>query len=119
RQRLKGLTQEAAILSTCNRTEIYCKTEAPQEAVPALARWMEAQHGIGDSGLSEHLYTLPDQQAVRHAFRVACGLDSMVLGEPQILGQMKEAARIAHSNQALGSHLHQLFQRSFSVAKEV
>jgi glutamyl-tRNA reductase len=119
RQRMKGLTQEAAILSTCNRTEIYCKTDAPADAAPALAQWMGAQHGLGEAGLGEHLYTLPDQQAVRHAFRVACGLDSMVLGEPQILGQMKEAARIAHSNQALGSHLHQLFQRSFSVAKEV
>ena len=119
RLRMKGLTPEAAILSTCNRTEIYCKTELPQEAGPALAQWMEEQHGLGESGIGEHLYTLPDQQAVRHAFRVASGLDSMVLGEPQILGQMKEAARIAHSSQTLGSHLHQLFQRSFAVAKEV
>jgi glutamyl-tRNA reductase len=118
RRRMKGLTPEAAILSTCNRTEIYCKTEMPQEAGPALAQWMGEWQGAGD-GIGEHLYTLPDQQAVRHAFRVACGLDSMVLGEPQILGQMKEAARIAHSSQTLGSHLHHLFQRSFSVAKEV
>lgn len=119
RRYMKGLAPEAAILSTCNRTEIYCKTEAPHEAGPALAQWMGEQHGVGQAGLNEHLYALPDQQAVRHAFRVACGLDSMVLGEPQILGQMKEAARIAHSSQTLGSHLHQLFQRSFSVAKEV
>lgn len=119
RRYMKGLAPEAAILSTCNRTEIYCKTEAPHEAGPALAQWMGEQRGVGQAGLNEHLYALPDQQAVRHAFRVACGLDSMVLGEPQILGQMKEAARIAHSSQTLGSHLHQLFQRSFSVAKEV
>jgi glutamyl-tRNA reductase len=115
RLRMKGLAPEAAILSTCNRTEIYCKTDAPQEAGQALVQWMGEQHGVG----SEHLYTLPDHQAVRHAFRVACGLDSMVLGEPQILGQMKQAARIAQHSQTLGSHLHQLFQRSFSVAKEV
>jgi len=117
--RMKTLAPEAAILSTCNRTEIYCKTDAPQEAGPALVEWMGEQHGVGQESLGEHLYTLPDQQAVRHAFRVACGLDSMVLGEPQILGQMKEAARIAQHNQSLGSHLHQLFQRSFAVAKDV
>src|SRR5690606_20607680 len=66
-----------------------------------------------------HLYSLPDGQAVRHAFRVAAGLDSMVLGEPQILGQMKDAARMAQQAGALGAHLHQLFQRSFAVAKEI
>jgi glutamyl-tRNA reductase len=119
RRHMKGLAPEAAILSTCNRTEIYCKTDAPQEAGEALVQWMGEQHGVGDEDFGNHLYTLPDQQAVRHAFRVACGLDSMVLGEPQILGQMKEAARIAQHSQTLGSHLHQLFQRSFSVAKEV
>ena len=119
RLRLKGLAPEAAILSTCNRTEIYCKTEAPQEAGQALAQWMSEQQGVGGESISDHLYALPGRQAVRHAFRVASGLDSMVLGEPQILGQMKEAARIAQSSQTLGSHLHQLFQRSFSVAKEV
>ena len=119
RQRMKGLAPEAAILSTCNRTEIYCKTDAPGEAGRALVQWMGEHHGVGNDSLGEHLYTLPDQEAVRHAFRVACGLDSMVLGEPQILGQMKQAARIAHDSQTLGSHLHHLFQRSFSVAKEV
>ena len=119
RLRMKGLAPEAAILSTCHRTEIYCKTDEPQEAGQALMQWMGEQHGVGDDSLGQHLYTLPDGQAVRHAFRVACGLDSMVLGEPQILGQMKEAARIAQHSQTLGSHLHQLFQRSFSVAKEV
>jgi glutamyl-tRNA reductase len=119
RLRMKGLAPEAAILSTCNRTEIYCTTDAPDEAGEALAHWFGEQHGVGGIGLEEHLYALPDRQAVRHAFRVASGLDSMVLGEPQILGQMKQAARIAQGRQALGSHLHQLFQRSFAVAKEV
>ncbi|MBA3479908.1 MAG: glutamyl-tRNA reductase [Lautropia sp.] len=119
RLHMKGLAPEAAILSTCNRTEIYCKTDAPEEAGPALVQWLGGTHGLDRDNIGEHLYSLPDQQAVRHAFRVASGLDSMVLGEPQILGQMKEAARIAHHNQTLGSHLHQLFQRSFSVAKEV
>ncbi len=119
RARLKSLAPEAAILSTCNRTEIYCKTESPAEAGAALTEWIGERQGLGRDRLGDHLYALPDRQAVRHAFRVACGLDSMVLGEPQILGQMKEAVRIAQDSQTLGSHLHQLFQRSFSVAKEV
>ena len=117
---LKSLAPEAAILSTCNRTEIYCKTDAPDEAGQALTEWIGRHRGVdGEGNLAEHLYLLPNQGAVRHAFRVASGLDSMVLGEPQILGQMKTAARVAQDSNMLGSHLHQLFQRSFSVAKEV
>lgn len=120
RGHLKSLAPEAAILSTCNRTEIYCKTDAPDEAGQALTEWIGRHRGVGGEGnLAEHLYLLPNQGAVRHAFRVASGLDSMVLGEPQILGQMKTAARVAQDSNMLGSHLHQLFQRSFSVAKEV
>lgn len=120
RGHLKSLAPEAAILSTCNRTEIYCKTDAPDEAGPALTEWIGRHRGVdGEGNLAEHLYLLPNQGAVRHAFRVASGLDSMVLGEPQILGQMKTAARVAQDSNMLGSHLHQLFQRSFSVAKEV
>ena len=120
RGHLKSLAPEAAILSTCNRTEIYCKTDAPDEAGPALTEWIGRHKGVdGEGNLAEHLYLLPNQGAVRHAFRVASGLDSMVLGEPQILGQMKTAARVAQDSNMLGSHLHQLFQRSFSVAKEV
>ncbi|MDO5057974.1 MAG: glutamyl-tRNA reductase [Lautropia sp.] len=118
RAHLKSLAPEAAILSTCNRTEIYCQTDAPDEAGPALTEWIGRHKGL-DGNLAEHLYLLPNQGAVRHAFRVASGLDSMVLGEPQILGQMKTAARLAQDSNMLGSHLHQLFQRSFSVAKEV
>lgn len=120
RDHLKSLAPEAAILSTCNRTEIYCKTDAPDEAGQALTEWIGRHRGVdGEGNLAEHLYLLPNQGAVRHAFRVASGLDSMVLGEPQILGQMKTAARVAQDSNMLGSHLHQLFQRSFSVAKEV
>ena len=120
RGHLKSLAPEAAILSTCNRTEIYCKTDAPDEAGQALTEWIGRHRGVdGEGNLAEHLYLLPNQGAVRHAFRVASGLDSMVRGEPQILGQMKTAARVAQDSNMLGSHLHQLFQRSFSVAKEV
>jgi len=111
----RGLAQEAAILSTCNRTELYVSGETPG----ALAQWLAQYHHLGANELQPYLYTLPSEQAVRHAFRVASGLDSMVLGEPQILGQMKEAARAAESAGTLGSVLHRLFQRSFAVAKEV
>jgi glutamyl-tRNA reductase len=109
------LAREAAILSTCNRTELYVAGEEPA----AIAQWLERYHELEPDGLRPYLYTLPREQAVRHAFRVASGLDSMVLGEPQILGQMKEAARTAESAGTLGTVLHKLFQRSFAVAKEV
>jgi glutamyl-tRNA reductase len=118
-QRMQGIAPEAAILSTCNRTEIYCATPAPDEIGAALSEWLATRHGMGGSALDDHLYALPGNAAVRHAFRVASGLDSMVIGEPQILGQMKEAARLAQDAGAMGTHLHQLFQRSFAVAKEV
>jgi glutamyl-tRNA reductase len=111
----RGLAQEAAILSTCNRTELYIAGETPS----ALAQWFAHYHHVAPDELQPYLYTLPSEQAVRHAFRVASGLDSMVLGEPQILGQMKQAARAAESAGTLGSVLHRLFQRSFAVAKEV
>ena len=109
------LAQEAAILSTCNRTELYVAGEEPA----AVAQWLARYHSFEPDGLRPYLYTLPSEQAVRHAFRVASGLDSMVLGEPQILGQMKEAVRTAESAGTLGTVLHKLFQRSFAVAKEV
>ena len=111
----RGLAHEAAILSTCNRTELYVAGEEPE----AIAQWFARYHRFEPDGLSPYLYTLPREQAVRHVFRVASGLDSMVLGEPQILGQLKEAARAAESAGTLGTLLHKLFQRSFAVAKEV
>lgn len=107
--------EEAAILSTCNRTELYCASGDPREALA----WLASHHSLPESDLKPHLYTLPREAAVRHAFRVAAGLDSMVLGEPQILGQMKDAARAAEDAGTLGTVLHKLFQRSFAVAKEV
>ncbi len=119
RERLAPVAPESAILSTCNRTEIYCATRAPHDAQVEIAGWLDGRNELEEAGLHSHLYALPNGDAVRHAFRVAAGLDSMVLGEPQILGQMKQAARVAHEAGALGSHLHQLFQRSFAVAKEV
>lgn len=108
---------EAAILSTCNRTEIYCASEQ-LELAPTLD-WLARSGGVTPEELRAHTYTLEGNQAARHAFRVASGLDSMVLGEPQILGQMKDAVRVAEEAGALGTTLNQLFQRSFAVAKEV
>ncbi len=107
--------REAAILSTCNRTELYCTAEAPE----AAAQWLAEYHRLQPQKISPYLYTLPSRDAVRHMFRVASGLDSMVLGEPQILGQMKQAARVAENAGTLGTLLHKLFQKTFAVAKEV
>ena len=107
--------REAAILSTCNRTEIYCAAGEPGAALD----WLADYHALAAADLRPYVYTLPQADAVRHAFRVAAGLDSMVLGEPQILGQMKDAVRTAEAAGTLGTLLSKLFQRSFAVAKEV
>ena len=107
--------KEAAILSTCNRTEVYVHGTEPQPVV----RWLEDFHRVPKDSLSPYIYTLPREKAVTHAFRVASGLDSMVLGEPQILGQMKQAVRHAESAGSLGLVLNRLFQRTFAVAKDV
>ncbi|QBH19177.1 glutamyl-tRNA reductase [Alcaligenes faecalis] len=109
--------REAAILSTCNRTEIYCAAEP--HVAERLPEWMADFNSLRSAELTPHLYRYNQNEAVRHAFRVASGLDSMVLGEPQILGQMKDAVRAANEAGSLGTLLHQLFQRTFSVAKEV
>lgn len=116
RERLQHLP-EAALLSTCNRTEIYGAADA-LDLEPAL-HWLAHSAGVPVQALRNHAYSLTNEQAARHAFRVASGLDSMVLGEPQILGQLKEAVRAAQDAGTLGTTLHQLFQRSFAVAKEV
>jgi glutamyl-tRNA reductase len=108
---------EATLLSTCNRTEIYCAGERAE--IDSTLQWLASSGGVGSEALREHTYALHDADAARHAFRVASGLDSMVLGEPQILGQMKDAVRAADEAGAMGTTLHQLFQRSFAVAKEV
>ena len=120
---LSGLRQshtrhpEAAILSTCNRTEVYCASDSPQ--IDHTLGWLARAGDVSADALRHHTYVLENGQVARHAFRVASGLDSMVLGEPQILGQMKDAVRAAESAGALGSTLNQLFQRSFAVAKQV
>ncbi len=107
--------REAAIISTCNRTDIYCSTSEPTRAVDWLARF----HRLDTTRIEPFIYSLPEASAVDHAFRVASGLDSMVLGEPQILGQMKDAVRSAEKAGTMGSVLHKLFQSTFSVAKDV
>lgn len=109
------LANEAAIISTCNRTEVYCATAEPPRAVD----WLAGFHHLKPHEIEPYLYRLPQEQAVKHAFRVASGLDSMVLGEPQILGQFKNAVRTAQAAGTLGWLLNKLFQRTFSVAKSV
>ncbi len=111
----REVAREAAILSTCNRTEIYCSAAEPEGVV----EWMSRFHRLEPREVKPYLYLLPGDQAVKHAFRVASGLDSMVLGETQILGQMKQAADKAQAAGTLGLMLNKLFQRTFSVAKEV
>ena len=107
--------QEAAIVSTCNRTELYCNTHEPKAAID----WLAEYHRLSAHSLQPYMYALPTESAVKHAFRVASGLDSMVVGEPQILGQFKEAVKVAEHAGTLGVLLHKLFQRTFSVAKQV
>lgn len=125
---LKDLTaqeavNEAVILSTCNRTELYCQLncsdEDAQSATEALIYWLKAHHNLLDTDISEYLYLHPGKDAIRHILRVASGLDSLVLGEPQILGQLKTAFAVARENNTIGQFLHKLFQHTFSCAKQV
>jgi len=122
RERLAFAQPEVTLLSTCNRTELYIApaggVAASQAVQPALA-WLAERGATRQEVLGAHAVVVEGEQAARHAFRVSAGLDSMVLGEPQILGQMKLAVREAGEAGTLGSTLHQLFQRSFAVAKEV
>ena len=112
-----GTAAEAAILSTCNRTELYCSL--PGGDGDEAIRWFWENYRPAAIDVRPYLYRHRGADAVRHAFRVACGLDSMVLGEPQILGQMKEAFATAHGAGATGKFLNRLFQHTFSVAKRV
>ena len=120
---LSGLRQkfeshkEVTILSTCNRTEIYCAGD--QTHLPQTLAWLAETGKTPINELASHTYRLEGDASARHAFRVASGLDSMVLGETQILGQLKDAVKLATDTGALGTTLNQLFQRSFAVAKEV
>ena len=115
----REFAREAAILSTCNRTELYLSGELKSEESQAVARWLAQYHRLEPGELGQYLYTLPRERAVRHAFRVASGLDSMGIAAPQTRGQTPAAARAPESAGTLGTVLHRLFQRSFAVAKEV
>ena len=112
---------EVAILSTCNRTEIYCTVKPCDTSKNdrALIEWFSQFHGFTPDDLNKHLYVHQHEDTIRHALRVACGLDSMVLGEPQILGQMKQAYTQAVKEGTVGTLLGKLFQHAFSVAKQV
>jgi glutamyl-tRNA reductase len=108
---------EAAILSTCNRTEFYYQAENADQS--ALVDWIATTKSINPSEFAPYLYSYQDSHSIRHMFRVACGLDSMILGEPQILGQMKTAYHAANQAGTLGRNLSKLFQHTFSAAKKV
>jgi glutamyl-tRNA reductase len=112
---------EVAIVSTCNRTELYVGSEAgdARDIAGDALDWLAEAGGMAANDLEPHFYLHEDAGAARHTFRLASGLSSMVIGETQILGQMKQAVREADSAGTLGTTLHQLFQRSFAVAKEV
>ncbi len=113
---LQGVN-EAVIVSTCNRTELYC--EVSDHYQDSVATWLSDFHHLENGELAPYLYQYRDQDAAKHLFRVASGLDSLVLGEPQILGQLKTAYEKATSNQAVKTVLGRLFQHGFTVAKKV
>lgn len=119
---LQELTQqtpinEAAILSTCNRTELYCGLD--DDNLQALIDWFSHYHHLSAEAVKPYIYTHTDVEAVQHILRVASGLDSLVLGEPQILGQIKDAYSLANEAGTLGQQLNRLFQHTFAVAKQV
>lgn len=118
--RARAEVREAAIISTCNRTELYCQYANPSRRNLRLGLdWFACRAGFHNTEMAENFYHFADAQAVKHAFRVGAGLDSMVVGEPQILGQMKQAYHAAAAAGACGKVLNQLFQRTFAVAKQV
>ncbi|SDX26261.1 glutamyl-tRNA reductase [Marinobacter mobilis] len=108
---------EAAILSTCNRTELYLAGD--DDCAPLVLRWLAGFHGLTPAELEDAVYLHRDAEAVRHMMRVASGLDSMVLGEPQIFGQLKDAYALAREHDSCGTFLSRLFEQTFSVAKRV
>ena len=115
----QGTAAELMILSTCNRVEVYGVAEAPGEARAAAFRQLGAHRGVGLPSIEPHLYAHSGEEAVRHAFRVAASLDSLVIGEPQILGQVKDAFALAQSCQTVGPVLNALMSQAFRVAKRV
>lgn len=106
---------EAALLSTCNRTELYCVTENSD----GIFNWFADNHQIDLSATKQFFYQYQDNSGIKHAMRVACGLDSMMVGEPQILGQMKQAFRIAESTGTIGPTLRPIFHHVFSASKRI
>jgi len=120
---LKQLPQvrESLIVSTCNRTELYCYAESDTVAATgaAITEWLAHWHEVNASDIHECVYQHSDSSAIRHAFAVASGMDSMMLGEAQILGQLKDAYRLAQHTESAGAYLHRLFQATFSAAKRV
>jgi glutamyl-tRNA reductase len=114
-----GALREAVILSTCNRVEVYGVADVPGEARALTFRHLCRQRGVEASAVEGALYTYTEDDAIRHAFRVAASLDSMMIGEPQILGQVKDAFALAQACEAVGPALHTLFTQAFAVAKRV
>ena len=110
---------EGVIISTCNRVEIFAVTQDIEKGLWQLKRFMSDYHNIPMEGLDEHLYTYTSEDAARHIFRVASGLDSMVLGEPQIFGQVKDAYGYALQHRTAGVIINKLFHKAFSVAKRI
>ena len=115
----QGTAVELMILSTCNRVEVYGVAEAPGEARAAAFRQLGAHRGVELASIEPHLFAHTGEAAVRHAFRVAASLDSLVIGEPQILGQVKDAFALAQSCRTVGPVLNALMSQAFSVAKRV
>jgi glutamyl-tRNA reductase len=114
-----GVLREAVMLSTCNRVEVYGVAEAPGAARTAVFGTLCRQRGVPPAIVESLLYMHEEDDAIRHAFRVAASLDSMMIGEPQILGQVKDAFALAQSCEAVGPALHTLFTHAFAVAKRV
>ena len=114
-----GVLPEVVVLSTCNRVEVYGVADAPGEARAMAFRHLCRYRGLDFSAVESVLYTHLDAEAVRHAFRVAASLDSMMIGEPQILGQVKDAFALAQACETVGPQLHTLFSQAFGVAKRV
>jgi glutamyl-tRNA reductase len=114
-----GVATETVLISTCNRVEVYAVAEVPGEARAAVFRRLCQHRGIDPAVIERLVYTYLDDEAIRHTFRVAASLDSMMIGEPQILGQVKDAFALAQSCETVGPTLHTLFSQAFAVAKKV
>jgi glutamyl-tRNA reductase len=118
--RESGIAAEAAILSTCNRVEIYAATSlAPAKAFSELSGFLVRYGGDSFTPPTGAIYTMAEPQSLQHLFKVACGLDSMVLGETEILGQLKDAYHLAHTHKHTGAKLNKAFQRAFNAAKHI